>query len=59
MRLMLVYVLLVIVGEIAAVELSLYLVWSSDFQPPPIALALFFSVPGRGGALWCSSPSTG
>lgn len=44
MRLMLVYVLLVIVGEIAAVELGLYLDSVVPTFSLPIALALFFSV---------------
>lgn len=44
MRLMLVYALLVIVGEIAAVELGLYLDAVVPSFSLPIALALFFSV---------------
>ncbi|MBN9051444.1 MAG: hypothetical protein J0H78_18460 [Rhizobiales bacterium] len=44
MRLMVVYALLVIVGEIAAVELGLYLDAVVPSFSLPIALALFFSV---------------
>ncbi len=44
MRLMVVYALLVILGEIAAVELGLYLDGVLPSLSLPIALALFFSV---------------
>lgn len=44
MRLMLVYLVLVVVGEFAAVELGLYLDSVAPSFSLPIALALFFSV---------------
>lgn len=44
MRLMAVYILLVVIGEVVAVELGLYLDGVLPTLSVPIALALFFSV---------------